>query len=338
MNLTRLSAVVAASLCVTFSAFATESHNSRPDGHAPIGVMRDHIHKKGEYMLSYRYDLMHMKGNMNGGDKISPANITDNNYMMSPLKMDMRMHMAGVMYGVTDKLSLMAMGSFMTTKMKMVHNMEGEDSSVSGQKLSGFGDTTLNAMYGFYKDSDNRAQFNLGVSIPTGSIKKNESGSRAAYAMQFGSGSYELLPGLSYSGFKDSYSYGSQVNGQFRLNNNNSGYKLGDSYNTTAWVSKKLNEAFSVSSRLNYTITERTKGYYSALNTEDSLMMSPTNNAMYSGGRRLDFLLGTNFIVPSGIMKGHRFALEGGVPLYQKVKGIQMRNNYNITFGWQKAF
>jgi hypothetical protein len=67
-------------------------------------------------------------------------------------------------------------------------------------------------------------------------------------------------------------------------------------------------------------------------------MMSPMNNAMYSGGRRLDFLLGANFIVPSGVMKGHRLALEGGVPLYQKVNGIQMRNAYNLTFGWQKAF
>ncbi|MEL7333685.1 MAG: hypothetical protein AAFN12_15670 [Cyanobacteria bacterium J06560_2] len=28
---------------------------SRPDSHAPIGVMGDHTHEKGEFMLSYRY-------------------------------------------------------------------------------------------------------------------------------------------------------------------------------------------------------------------------------------------------------------------------------------------
>ncbi|NBD18196.1 MAG: hypothetical protein GVY04_19270 [Cyanobacteria bacterium] len=29
--------------------------SGRPDGHAPIGVMGDHVHGQGEWMLSYRY-------------------------------------------------------------------------------------------------------------------------------------------------------------------------------------------------------------------------------------------------------------------------------------------
>ncbi len=322
-----------ASCLFAFSASASDSYNNRPDAHAPIGVMRDHIHKKGEYMLSYRYDLMNMKGMRDGTNNLSNAEVL-NNYMMSPTKMNMKMHMVGAMYGVTDELTLMAMGSYMTNDMKMV-DMDGNKTK---SDVSGFGDTSLTAMYGFFKDSNSHAQFNLGVSVPTGSIKKSESGSRVGYPMQLGSGSYEVLPGLSYTAFKNSYSYGSQLNGQFRTNYNNSGYKLGDSYNLTAWTAKKLNEAFSVSSRLNYTVTQKTKGAYSELNTMDALMMSPTNNALYSGGRKLDFLLGVNFIVPSGALKGHRLALEGGVPLYQKLNNAQMKNNYNITLGWQKSF
>lgn len=31
---------------------------NRPDGHAPIGIMGDHYHKKGEWMLSYRMMTM----------------------------------------------------------------------------------------------------------------------------------------------------------------------------------------------------------------------------------------------------------------------------------------
>lgn len=346
MKLVKSIALGAACLCVSVSAFAANSNEARPDGHAPIGVMRDHVHKKGEAMLSYRYEFMRMKGSMKNGDNISPAGVNEEGYMMSPLKMDMKMHMVGAMYGLTDKISLMAMGSFMSNNMRMVHNMEGGmggmdavHGETSNEKFSGFGDTRFDAMYGFHKDSDSHAQLNLGVSIPTGSIKKTDSqDSRAAYSMQFGSGSYELHPGLSYTRFKDSYSFGGQVNGQFRLDNNNSGYKLGDTYNATTWASKKLNDAFSISSRLNYIIAEKTKGHYAGLNTENALMMSPMNNAMYSGGRRLDFLLGANFIVPKGAMKGHRLALEGGMPIYQKVNGIQMKNAYSITLGWQKAF
>lgn len=338
-----LAAAIATSLSfASFSAFADESYLARPDGHAPIGVMRDHVHKKGEYMLSYRYDYMSMKGNKQNSDSISTQDILGNNgYMMSPSEMDMRMHMVGAMYGVTNNLTTMIMGSFISTKMKMVNSMNND--STTKEDVSGFGDTSIDAMYNFFKDKSSHAQLNLGISIPTGSIKRNEGGSRVAYVMQPGSGSYEFNPGLSYSGFQDSYSYGAQLNGKFRLNTNNSGYKLGDVYNTTFWTAKKMNEAFSLSSRLSYTITEKTDGYDRAIRTEHGSMMStmpmgPTTNATFSGGKRLDFLLGANFIVPSGALKGHRLAIEAGTPLYQKVNGIQMKNRYNITLGWQKSF
>jgi len=336
MKFTKLLIAVTTSLSfMSFSAFAGDSYDTnRPDAHAPIGVMRDHVHKEGEYMLSYRYDYMNMKGMRDGTNNISTADVLDN-YMMSPTKMNMKMHMAMAMYGVTNDLTLMAMGSFITSDMKMVDGMSGDQSK---QHVSGFGDSSLHALYNFYKDSNSHAQFNLGVSVPTGSIKKGSQATTMPYAMQLGSGSYELLPGVSYSGFQENYSYGAQANGQFRLNYNNSGYKLGDSYNATIWAARKLNEAFSLSSRLNYTITQKTKGANQVLNTEDALMMSPTNNAAFSGGRTLNFLAGVNFIVPSGALKGNRLALEGGVPLYQKLNGIQMKSNYTVTLGWQKAF
>ena len=38
----------------------------RPDGHAPLGVMGDHMHGKGEWMASYRYMSMDMDGLRSG--------------------------------------------------------------------------------------------------------------------------------------------------------------------------------------------------------------------------------------------------------------------------------
>jgi hypothetical protein len=37
--------------------------SARPDGHAPISVMGDHYHKKGEFMFSYRFMPMWMEDN-----------------------------------------------------------------------------------------------------------------------------------------------------------------------------------------------------------------------------------------------------------------------------------
>ena len=46
---------------------------SRPDAHAPIGIMGDHIHKKGEVMFSYRYMRMEMSDLQDGTHDISRA-------------------------------------------------------------------------------------------------------------------------------------------------------------------------------------------------------------------------------------------------------------------------
>ncbi|MBP7709844.1 MAG: hypothetical protein KA100_02095 [Rickettsiales bacterium] len=325
--------IFAAFCLFAFSASAHDAHNSRPDGHAPIGVMRDHFHKKGEYMLSYRYDLMSMSGAREGTRDLSSADVLSK-YTMSPSKMTMKMHMAGVMYGVTDNFTLTAMASFVEKDMKMFNRSYQK----SEKEISGFGDLKLNAMYGIFDEPTRRAQFNLGLSVPSGSIKETYDGARVAYPMQLGSGSYEVLPGVSYSGYKGDYSYGAQLNGTFRINDNNSGYRLGDSHNITAWTAKKLSAAFSVSSRLDYTVTQKTKGYDKVLNTMMNLSMSPANNPKNSGRKSLDFLLGANFIMPKGYLKGHRLAIEGGVPLYQNINGIQLKNDYKLTLGWQKSF
>ncbi|MEO1652258.1 MAG: transporter, partial [Bacteroidota bacterium] len=79
-----------------------------PDAHAPIGVMGDHLHQKGEWMLSYRYMRMQMQGNRLDSDGVSPVEIAtqvENIFFGSPMQpptlrvvpteMPMDMHMLG---------------------------------------------------------------------------------------------------------------------------------------------------------------------------------------------------------------------------------------------------
>ena len=44
--------------------------HTRPDSHAPIGVMCDHPMREGEIMLSYRYMNMDMDGNRTGTERV----------------------------------------------------------------------------------------------------------------------------------------------------------------------------------------------------------------------------------------------------------------------------
>ena len=68
-------------LCVISSLAAGGEHganeggwtSSRPDGHAPIGVMTDHTHGAGEFMWSYRFMYMAMDGNRDGAAEVPVA-------------------------------------------------------------------------------------------------------------------------------------------------------------------------------------------------------------------------------------------------------------------------
>ena len=51
---------------------------ARPDGHAPISVMGDHMHAMGEWMVSYRYMTMDMEGLLHGSNEVSKATATSN--------------------------------------------------------------------------------------------------------------------------------------------------------------------------------------------------------------------------------------------------------------------
>jgi len=120
---------------------------SRPDGHAPISVMGDHMHKKGEWMLSYRYMFMDMDGNRDGTRRVSDDAVLAD-YPVTPRKMDMEMHMLGVMYGLTDRVTLMAMMPFarldMDHRTRMGARFNTRSTGIGDLKLSGMVTRPLN--------------------------------------------------------------------------------------------------------------------------------------------------------------------------------------------------
>lgn len=301
------------------------------DDHAPIGVTRDHIHKKGEIMASYRFSYAQMKGLRNGNDRLKTADVLSG-YMMAPVKMTMKMHMIGAMYGISDQLTFSTMASIIEKDAENVNKMAKN----SKRSTADVGDTKINGSYGFFNNDYGKSQFNLALSLPTGNINKKHNNVSLPYSMQIGSGSYELLPGISYSGHSSLFSYGGQINGNFRLNSNDNGYKLGNNYNVTSWIAARLNNSLSISSRLDYNKYEAIKG--NDVTLLNQLMMMPAANGSLYDKQRLDLLFGTNFLMPNGFLKGNRIAIEFGVPIYQKIYGPMLEDDYKFTIGWQNIF
>lgn len=63
---------------------------------------------------------------------------------------------------------------------------------------------------------------------------------------------------------------------------------------------------------------------------------SPTADPNRRGGTRLDAMFGVNLIGPENSkLKGHRLAVEGGLPVMQRLEGPQLETDWMITAGWQ---
>lgn len=317
------------------SAWAEHVHQ-RPDTHAPIGVMGDHVMDKGEIMLSYRYMKMEMDGNRTGTDSVSTP-LPD--FMVSPLSMDMDMdmHMLGVMYAPTEKLTISLMVPVLGISMDHRVNMNNVEFTTESD---GIGDITFAGVYQLTKSDNSNLLFNLGLSVPTGSIDEQDVipasmgvPVQLPYPMQTGSGTYDITPGLTYTRFYSNWSWGAQGLYTFRTGENDNGYTLGDKLNISLWLAKMLNHSFSLSVRLNALDWENVDG---ADNKLAPLPTVPTKNPELRGGSRIDALLGINYVAHS--LNYIRFAFEIGVPVYQDLNGPQLETDLVFTLGTQYTF
>ena len=305
--------------------------SARPDGHAPLGVMGDHTHGKGEVMVSYRYMLMDMDGNRDGTDSISNAEVLED-FPVTPTNMTMEMHMLGIMYAPSDNLTLMTMIPYVFKDMDHVTRMGVEFTTES----EGFGDIQLGGLYKILDRNNQRVHLNLGLSFPTGSIDERGDTPTAdnavlPYPMQIGSGTFDLRPGITYLGQSNDWSWGAQANSVLRLGDNGEDYQLGNEFGLTAWGAYRWNEWFSTSVRLNGRTWGDIEGADSRLNPN----LIPTADPDLRNGTNLFLGLGVNFYIPKGSLKGSRIAVELEFPLLRDLDGPQLETDLQLTAGLQ---
>ncbi len=318
--------------------------SGRPDGHAPLGVMGDHTHGAGEFMISYRYMYMNMDGNRDGTDRLSTDQVVDpngQNFVVSPVNMPMGMHMFGMMYAPTNKLTLMAMVPITSLEMDHVTRAGGAFATSS----SGLGDIKLSGLYKLGSFSNGSVHLNAGVSLPTGSIEAADVTPASApneaqlpYPMQLGSGTVDLMPGITYLGKSPDWSWGAQLRGVLRLGENDQDYTLGNRMLFTTWGARKLTRSVSVSARIEANSWGDIDGASDAFAGAVNMRMVPTVFPELRAGTRIDAGLGINTYLVKGALSGLRLAVEGLVPVAQNLDGPQLETDWQIVAGLQYAF
>ena len=309
---------------------------SRPDGHAPISVMGDHMHKMGEWMVSYRYMTMEMEGLLKGSNSVSATSQLTGMTTMVPTEMTMDMHMLGTMYAISDKWTLMGMLNYLDNEMSMIMK-SGMMTMPMSMESSGISDLKIAGLYDLANwDDGRRVHLKVGMSLPTGSIdEKHTNGDIIGYGMQLGSGTYDFHPAITYLGQTENYSYGAQLGGILRIGENNQDYTLGNKFEAALWGARKITDSLSASIKFDYSSQDEIDGQHKGLTM---INMNPAKQTSSHGRDITTFGLGLNYYFQNGKLNGHRLAAEWETPIDQEVNGVQLELDSVWTLGWQYAW
>lgn len=325
--------------------------NEHGRGNAPAGVYGTKIMSAGKFGFSYTPMLMHMADNYVGSAIVSPQTIATTipsqttmsngmleKYRIVPIAMDTQSHMFNFMYGVTDNFNLMVMASYQIKSMSMTTFSGATGTTILGTGTSsteGAGDTTVSSLWSIYNDSTNDVIFNFGLSLPTGSTTQTMSmltpmtttmNMRASYGMQLGTGTYDLLPGITFTNHTNNWSWGAAWRNRFALGNNSAGYHYGTFNEASGWGGYTSSPGITWSARITESIQESIQGADPMI----SGLMEGSNPNFY-GGKHMDILGGIEIAGGPFGFKHKYFAVEAGKTVAQDLNGPQLGRNWVVN-------
>lgn len=305
-------------------------HHHGPGAYAPSGIMGDHLHPKGGFMVSFRYMNMAMSGNREGSNEISDEDIYQQ-FMVAPQEMTMQMYMLGAMYGVSDNFTVMVMQNFVKNDMDLTARMVMNgmpmlrDFSTSSD---GLGDLKLGLLYGLISKEKISFHINSKFNIPFGDIKNRDAtpmmaDAKLPYAMQLGTGTFDMTLGGTLKGNYGDFSWGIQQLNTFRTGTNSEGYRFGNLFELHTWAGYALSKNIGVSVRMSGSTEDEINGMDAELNP---MMVTTANTANY-GGERIWAGVGFNVGLVNNLILG----AEISIPVYQNFNGIFMDSDFAIS-------
>jgi len=313
----------------------------RPDSHAPISLTDDRTLPAGQIELGVKYINHRFEGQGVGTDSLA-VNQVLTMFDVSPTIMTTRGAEVNFMMGITSHLTLSATGTFVQKKMDHLGNIAGEPSLLLYYQTEALGpeDVKVSALYNIFDGKGMRVHLHGGVSIPLGAVDSGDAipGSFATetqlpYQQQLGSGTFDILPGVTASIQNEVASLGFQWKAEIRLGENDREWALGDLYKSTLWAGFNASDWVSASVAVQYSRWGNVEGFDPALDA----FANPANNTLAQGGWRVELPVGVNFIMPDGRFGGNRFGFQFLVPVHQNLDGPQLMHDWSIVAGWQKA-
>ncbi len=319
---------------VFFASFALQPGMALAAPAVPIGVDLSPPLPAGKMRLSYQIEATGRKGYRKGDSRRSVSDLTQ--YSDVPRRIERQEHVFAFDVAPWKRLTISVQLPFVHSKMNITRKSPDPGKNYSNNS-SGLGDVRIAFMVPFMKKGTERLYFHAELTAPTGRIdergriRSSLARDLLPFSMQPGSGSWGLGPGFNYQGHNDVLGWGLAGSGFFYVDKNDQGYRLGNHYEVTGWLSRELIAGFSGSLRLSWDQTDSANG-----RSIVGPASNPDSEAHNQGGGHLELGPGISLVVP--LLGEQRISIEAAWPLYQDLNGTQLERDWTLRAGLSWMF
>ena len=320
-----------------------------PQAPAPLGVFGVDMPAAGKLVLALSPSFTRLQGSKIGTTSVSADYIVSNvvspdtpvgSHLLRMVPHSLTIDTEGfsVAYGLSRDLTLFASTALVQKSVNMEAFKGLSGLTPLGYRTgstSGLGDTTLAVIARIYQGPVSQLNISAGLSLPTGSTtdditlllpSNTAPAKRGFYAMQPGTGTYDLLPGIAYSGLLKEWSWGLAYRARLSLDQSAQGWRYGDLQELNAWAGYSWRPGLETTLRLNGSTQGAIHGADTAI-----LGYAQGSDPLFYGGRQVSvfggvMVSGRYFGLPSS-----QLGLEAGVPLYQRLNGPQLGRDWQVN-------
>ncbi len=306
---------------------------------------------KGRWTIGYQYAYVKMEGYRTGTNKLSAADILKSNpldpdvgkFIITPTRMVQQLHLISAMYNPTTQVGFLITLPYVfqsTDHVSVAPNFS--DFVISTNGLS---DMTIKALFVPYQDKMTTIIFQGGLGLPTGSIDETGLTPSSAvdglpktvpFTMQLGSGTFDVQPGITYSGHTSLWNWGGEVSGTIRLGDNKRKYRLGHRFLSSIWLTHRFSDWLAPASSVSLRKWGRVDGNDARLPQRPDA--APVANPLLQGGTRVELTLQLYIAAPAGALHGQRLSINWSIPFYQSLNGPQLEADGRLGASWQWSF
>jgi hypothetical protein len=288
-----------------------------------------------QWLLQIRLSRLEQKGLRDKRNGVSSFELFSQGYTHAPREMSTDRVDFLLLYGMEPGTTLFADLPWISRKMKL--------DVVGGERFDteaeGVGDLRLGVVHEMKRESDRVLLATLGVSIPTGSVDerdRDETGTSVTlpYAMQLGTGTFDLHPGLTWMRQSTTWSFGAQSLVRIHLGQNDRDWSRSNEGEISTWVARSLSASVAASLRVRALFWGDLHGAETNLDPD----RNPLEDRSRQGGERYELIGGVNWQLGDGVNAVRSLSLELGVPVEEWLDGPGLSTHGWAAMAWRYSF